>query len=82
MRKRDDAIPLTKEQKKLAAGKLKEYIEKNFEIAIGNLQAETFLDYITKHIGAYYYNAAVMDSLAFLAEKTDDMYLLLRDEEE
>jgi len=81
MNKRDDSVPLTKEQKTAATSKIKEYIQINFNIEIGNLQSEIFLDYITKHIGIYYYNKAVADSLSFMSEKAEDLYLLMKDEE-
>ncbi|MCL2773710.1 MAG: DUF2164 domain-containing protein [Oscillospiraceae bacterium] len=85
MRKKDkkgDVIPLTKEQKSNAINKIKEYAAENFEIEIGNLQVEIFLDFITKNIGIYYYNQAVADSLSFMTEKANDLYLLMKDEEE
>lgn len=81
MKKQDNTIQLTKEQKKCAAAKIKEYIESNLELEIGNLQAEIFVDYITESIGAFYYNKAVSDSLSFMIEKTEDMYLLMKDED-
>ena len=81
MRKNDRTIQLTKEQKETAVSKLKEYINDNFNIETGNLQAEIFLDFITKHIGIYYYNQAVYDSLTFLTERVEDLYLLMKDEE-
>jgi Uncharacterized conserved protein len=82
MKKHEDIIPLTKEQKSSARDKIREYMAETFEIEIGNLQAEIFLDFITKNIGIYYYNQAVADSLAFITEKTEDLYLLMKDEEE
>jgi len=83
VRKRDhDVVPLTKEQKENAIHKIKEYLEENFEIDIGGLQAEIFIDFITKNIGIYYYNQAVADSLSFMTEKANDLYLLMKDEEE
>jgi len=82
MKKTDDTIPLTKEQKSKAALKIKEYIAENFELDIGNLQAGFFLDFITKNIGIYYYNQAVSDSMSLITDKIDDMYLLMKDEVE
>ena len=84
MRKKDkdDVIPLTKEQKEKACDKIKEYIAENFEIDTGNLQAGIFLDYITKNIGIYYYNQAIADSLSFITQKAEDLYLLMKDEDE
>jgi uncharacterized protein (DUF2164 family) len=83
MRKRDkdEIIPLTKEQKENACDKIKEYMAENFELDIGNLQAGIMLDYIAKNIGIYYYNQAVADSLSFITQKAEDLYLLMKDEE-
>ena len=81
MRKQEDIITLTKEQKSNASAKIKEYVEENFEAEIGNLQAEIFLDFITKNIGIYYYNNGIADASAFMTEKAEDLYLLLKDED-
>ena len=82
MKKKEDELPLTKTQKANAVSKLRAYVNENFETEIGNLQAEIFLEYIAKNIGIYFYNKAVADSLAFISEKTEDMYLLMKDEED
>ena len=82
MRKKEDAIIIPKEQKSKAVGKLKEYLLINFEVEAGNLQSEIFFDYITKNIGIYYYNKAVADSMSFMSEKAEDLYLLMKDEDE
>ena len=71
---------LTKEQKQTAATKIRDYIYENFDTEIGNMQSDFFLDFITENIGAYYYNKGIADSMAFLTDKTDDMYLLMKDE--
>ena len=81
MRKKEDIISLSKEQKARATAKIKDYIEENFDIDTGNLQAEIFVDFITKNIGIYYYNQVIADSLAFFNEKANDLYLLMKDEE-
>ena len=82
MKRKEPVIKLSKEQKKNAVMKIKEYTAENFEIEIGNLQADIFLDFITNHIGVYYYNNAVADSLSLMTKKTEDLYLLMKDEEE
>ena len=83
MRKQYNApIELPKEEKLKAAAKIREYIKENFEAEIGNLQAGIFLDFITQHVGIYYYNKGIADSLALMTEKMDDLYLLMKDEEE
>ena len=81
MKKKIEVIELTKPQKDVAISKIKNYLENNFEADIGNLQSEIFLDYITEHIGVFYYNNAVADSLSFMTEKAEDLYLLMKDED-
>jgi uncharacterized protein (DUF2164 family) len=78
--KDEGVIPITKEKKAEASSKLKEYIHENFDMDIGNLQAGIMLDFITENIGVYYYNQAIADSLSFITEKAEDMYLLMKDE--
>lgn len=82
MKRKESVIELSKEQKKIAAAKIKEYIMDNFETEIGGIQAEIFLDYVTDNIGVYYYNKAIADSLSFMTQKIDDLYLLMKDEED
>jgi uncharacterized protein (DUF2164 family) len=81
MRRRGNKIELTKEQKKHSASLLKDYIAEHFEAEIGGLQAEILLDYITEHIGGYYYNHAVADVMAEMHERVDDLFLLMKDGE-
>jgi uncharacterized protein (DUF2164 family) len=81
VKKQDNLIPLTKEQKQNAVANIKEYIEKNFEIDIGTMRSEFFLDFINEKIGVYFYNKAVADAQAFMIEKADDLYLLMKDED-
>lgn len=79
VRKKEDTITLSKEQKTNAIAKIKIYIEENFETEVGNLQTEIFIDFITKNIGAYYYNKGISDSMVFMNEKVEDLYLLMKD---
>lgn len=80
MRKNDNLIDLTKEQKTLAADMLKEFLLDSFDVEIGGLQASIMLDFITEKLGPLYYNKAVADAQAFITEKTEDMFLLMKDE--
>jgi len=82
MKKKKDVIILTKEQKENAIDGIKDYISKNFELEIGNLQSDMFLDFITEQIGVYYYNKAIIDSMTAMTDKVDDLYLLLKNEPE
>lgn len=80
MRRQESDIKLTKEQKSKASVKIKEYMDEYFEIEIGNLQAEIFIEYITENIGKYYYNKGIADSMLYMTEKAEDLYLLMKDE--
>lgn len=81
MKKYGNDVPaLSKEQKSNAAAKLEEYMSKNFDIEIGGLQAGFLVDFITENIGAYFYNNAVADSMTFITGKTEELYLLMKDE--
>ena len=73
---------LNKEQIETAKSLIKEYLAVNLDAEIGGLQAEMFLDYLVKYIGVYCYNKAVADSMGFITERIDDLYLLMKDEEE
>ena len=79
---KDEDGMLSKEQKEKAVAKIKEYMAENFDIEIGNMQSGFFLDFITDNIGMYYYNKAVFDSMKFMSEKTEDLYLLMKDGED
>jgi len=68
-------------QKDSAIINIKNYVLENYDIEIGNLQAEIFLDFISEHLGAYYYNQGVSDSMTFMVDKVEDFYLLMKDEE-
>jgi uncharacterized protein (DUF2164 family) len=81
MRRTDDKIELTKEQRKSASKLIKEYIAEHFETEIGGLQADIFLDYITEHIGGLYYNHAVADVMKEMHDRVDDLFLLMKDSE-
>lgn len=80
MKKQGVSIDLTKEQKKTARTKIKEYAEEELEVEISNLQGDMFLDFITKHIGPLYYNKAIADASEYMTEKTEDMYVLMKEE--
>jgi|GEM_PF-2131644 len=73
-------IELTKEQKTAAIGALQACLTDNLDCTASGLQAELLLDHISKHIGIFYYNKAIADAITFMAEKTEDLYLIMKDE--
>jgi len=80
LKKKKEVFSLTREQKERAIAKIKNYVLENFDIEVGNLQTEMFLDFISENMGSYYYNQGIADSMAFMADKTEDFYLLMKDE--
>lgn len=80
MRRKEHPIELSKSHQEIAADKIRFYLEDNLEIEVGNLQARLFLDFITKEIGRYYYNHGVADSMSFVSEKTEELYLLMKED--
>ncbi len=79
--KKEPPFALGKEQKAVAIAKIKDYAAENFDVELGNLQTEMFLDFLTEKLGPAYYNKGVTDAMAFMNEKVEDLYLLMQDEE-
>jgi len=80
LKKKKEAFTLARIQKDNAIANIRTYILENYDLEIGNLQAEIFLDFISENMGAYYYNQGVADSMTFMSEKVEDFYLLMKDE--
>ena len=80
MRKNDVTISLTKEQKSDAVDNLKEYIVKNLECEVSGLQVSLLVDFISEKLGKYYYNKGILDSVSYINEKMDELYLLMKEE--
>ena len=80
MAKKETNSLLSKEQKANAAALVREYLSEHCEVEIGGLQADFLIDFITDNIGPYYYNRGIADSVAFISDKVEDMYVLLKDE--
>lgn len=55
-------IALSKEQKELLIPKIKEYVENELNLEIGNFDAEFLLDFFNKEIGVHIYNKALNDA--------------------
>ncbi len=77
---RKKQIKLTKEQQTAATAQIKEYLETEFELEISGLQAEIFLDFLSKKIGGYYYNVGIEEAMALMNERIEDLYLLMKEE--
>lgn len=74
---RENNLKLTKEQYEDALKKLEEYIDKEMDIEVGNLEIQLLLDFIIEKIGVYPYNKAVSDMQKYVMDKADDMYAFM-----
>lgn len=69
---------LTKEQKEDMKEILRQYFHDELDVELGNLKADILIDFLSEHIGKYYYNLSVVDAMAAIKEKTDDLILFDR----
>jgi uncharacterized protein (DUF2164 family) len=70
---------LNPEQQEEVREVLKHYFTEEFELEIGNLQADIFIDFLSEHVGKHYYNLGVSDTMQAIKEKAEDLVLLLKD---
>lgn len=79
MRRREDKIELTREQKLEIVEILRPYFAEKLEAEIGGLQLEFFVDFLAEKVAKYFYNAAIQDCYSYMEEKVEDLYLLMKD---
>jgi len=66
-------IKFTPETKGQLIGKLQNYCETELDLELGQFDGEFLLDFISKELGAYYYNQGLYDAQAVLADKMDQL---------
>ena len=67
------AVTLDSETKKRLLPSIKQYVAKNLEQEIGDLQAGLLLDYFLREIAPSVYNQAIRDAQAHLQERVSDL---------
>jgi len=67
------AITLTPDAKKQAVASIKQYVAKNMDQDIGDLQAGLLLDYFLKELAPSVYNQAVQDAQRYFQERASDL---------
>lgn len=67
------AITLVPDAKKQAMASIKQYVEKNFDQDIGDLQAGLLLDYFLKELAPSVYNQAIQDAQHYFQERASDL---------
>ncbi len=80
MRREDKKLVLSKNARDDAAAALIKYMREHLDCEAGNMSAQMLVDFITEELGNYWYNMGVGDAMKYMAERTEDLYLLMRDE--
>lgn len=66
-------IKFSTDEKALLVHKLKDYFDKELDQEIGQFDCEFLLDFISKELGAHYYNKGLSDAQTIVSSKLDDI---------
>lgn len=66
-------IELSKEERAVATGRLRDYFRRELEQELGQLPAEMLLDFIGKEVGGVFYNRGVHDAQQLVQQKAEDI---------
>ncbi len=66
-------ISFTKEEKELITRKIQLYFSEELNQQVGQFDAEFLLDFISRELGAYFYNRGLYDAQAALSAKLEDI---------
>lgn len=66
-------IQFSNAEKDLLTDKIQAYLKKEFDYELGQFDTEFFLDFISKEIGAYYYNLGLSDARAILDNSIENI---------
>ncbi|MDX8384262.1 MAG: DUF2164 domain-containing protein [Ghiorsea sp.] len=61
----------TEDEQEILAQKLKTYCSNELDMPLGQFEAQDLLDFISKEIGAHYYNQGLYDAQALISSKVD-----------
>ncbi|HLT04323.1 MAG TPA: DUF2164 domain-containing protein [Pseudomonas sp.] len=63
------ALTLEAAQEQAAVQVLKRFLEERFELELGSFEAQEVLDLVSREIAPHYYNKAIADAQALLADR-------------
>ena len=66
-------ITFSKEEKEILVQKLKAYFETELDQEVGQFECQFLLDFISREIGAFYYNKGLSDAQAIVLSKIEDI---------
>ncbi len=77
--KQKAVIEFTKEQQESLAAQLQLFLADELDLHTGNMDARRLLDFAAQMLGPICYNKAIEDASAFMFDKVDDLFALLKD---
>ncbi len=66
-------IKFSTDEKALLIDKLQTYFTNEMDQDLGQFECEFLLDFISKEMGAYYYNKGLSDAQVIVSSKLDDI---------
>ena len=73
-------IEFSNQQKEQIVNKLQSYFEQQLDQELGQFDAEFLLDFVSKELGAFYYNQGLQDARTVLEQRLqtidDDLYAI------
>ena len=68
-------MDITTEQKVELVTKITDYVSDEFQVELGQFEAEFFVDFIIKELAPVVYNQALYDAEVILKDKIEDILL-------
>ncbi|MGS4885593.1 DUF2164 domain-containing protein [Roseibium sp. MB-4] len=66
-------LKLDKDTRARLNQQIRQYLSDELDTDIGNMEADFLIDFLTKSLGASFYNLGLKDAQALLARKMDDI---------
>ncbi len=73
MKRKTETITFAKQEKEVIVKRIRQYFAEELQQEIGQFDAEFLLQFFADEFGAYFYNRGLLDAMAILAKKTDDI---------
>ncbi|MBO9419787.1 DUF2164 domain-containing protein [Labrenzia sp. R4_2] len=66
-------LKLDKDTRARLNQQIRQYLSDELDTDIGNMEADFLIDFLTKSLGASFYNLGLKDAQALIARKMDDI---------
>jgi uncharacterized protein (DUF2164 family) len=66
-------LKLDKDTRARLNQQIRQYLSDELDFDIGNMEADFLIDFLTKSLGASFYNLGLKDAQALIARKMDDI---------